>query len=106
MSWWDQASVEQRLAQIDGGIECGLSARFVAIASGCSDAKSRYISAFARDHGRHFPFGRAASHGGQMRRSELAELKRAYKFGEAVDFAAPVAVGGRIVDTDFDEAPL
>jgi len=25
MSWWDKASDEQRLAQIDGGIECQMS---------------------------------------------------------------------------------
>ncbi len=34
MTWWKNASTSQRLAQIDAGIELGLTARQIALASG------------------------------------------------------------------------
>lgn len=51
-NWWANATPEQRLAQIDGGIECGMSARQVAMASGCENAAS--LHAFASSYGRQF----------------------------------------------------
>lgn len=52
-SWWSRASTEQKLAQIDGGIECGMTAKQIARVLRV-DAVST-VSAFAGRHGRHFP---------------------------------------------------
>jgi len=34
MSWWSNATQEQRLAQIDGGIECGMTSKQIAMCLG------------------------------------------------------------------------
>ena len=49
--WWHHASTEQKLAQIDAGIELGLTARQVALASGCNWLN---LSRVAHYHGRKF----------------------------------------------------
>lgn len=51
ISWWSRASTEQKLAQIDGGIECGMSGRFIAMNVGTTRAA---VLEFGRRHGRRF----------------------------------------------------
>ena len=51
MSFWNTATQEQKLAQIDGGLELGLTANQVAINCG---VKPFTLTAFARFHGRSF----------------------------------------------------
>lgn len=51
MSAWSNMSTEQRLAQIDGAIECGMTARQLAKNLGAHPGTAR---AFANAHGRHF----------------------------------------------------
>lgn len=54
--WWYGASVEQRLAQVDGGIECGMTAKQIAMncGAGIYHERDSGVSAFARKHGRYF----------------------------------------------------
>jgi len=49
MTFWKTATKDQRLAQIDGGIECGLSAADIAVMMGTN---SDNIRRFALYHGR------------------------------------------------------
>lgn len=79
MSFWNTATQEQKLAQIDGGIECGMNARQVATNLGTTLGA---VGTFARNHGRSFG-GRAghANHGEHARilgveRSKCESLKR------------------------------
>jgi hypothetical protein len=51
ISWWSRASTEQKLAQIDGGIDCGMSARHIATNVG---ATREAITIFGHRHGRKF----------------------------------------------------
>lgn len=51
MSWWKRATEEQRLAQIDGGIECGMTIRQIAMNCG---ATTNAVGAYGRSHGRTF----------------------------------------------------
>ncbi len=50
-SWWSRASREQKLAQIDGGIECGVSAKHIAMNVGASVSA---IHEYGRRNGRRF----------------------------------------------------
>lgn len=52
MSWWANATVEQKLAQIDGGIECGMTARQIGLNCGATLIAVRN---FGNYHGRSFP---------------------------------------------------
>lgn len=55
--WWERASTEDRLAQIDGGIEAGLSSLEIAKIVGAPiyhDGKSNAAHAFGSSHGRRF----------------------------------------------------
>lgn len=81
--WWDRASVEQRLAQIDAGIELGMTALQVAMASGSPDGVA--VGAFALNHGRHM--GRGGKTSSRLRAGGLKRsAKWAYDHGEPVDF--------------------
>lgn len=84
-SWWHRATVEQRLAQIDGGIECGLSAREVAIAVGLSGEAHGAVSAFAAQNGRRFPINRRNNQASIRRRGDVGRARRAFLNGEPVD---------------------
>ncbi len=59
--WWYRASREERLAQIDAGIELGMTSAQVAMNCGCHQEQHRSshgghtVLSFARSHGRHFP---------------------------------------------------
>ncbi|MDK4720100.1 hypothetical protein PH552_12170 [Rhizobium sp. CNPSo 3968] len=52
MSFWEKSTDKQKLAQIDGGIECRLTIRQIAMNCGTTRAA---LSHFARKHGRTFP---------------------------------------------------
>jgi hypothetical protein len=55
-TWWDRATVAQRLAQIDAGIALGMSSKQIAMNLRV-EADQRGISKlvyFANSHGRHF----------------------------------------------------
>lgn len=55
-SWWSRASTEEKLAQIDGGIACGMTARQIAMCVGEHDRHAAgKIGDFARYHGRNMP---------------------------------------------------
>lgn len=54
-SWWSKATEAQKLAQIDGGIECGLTARQIAIASGMDEDEAPSVRWFANNHLRSIP---------------------------------------------------
>lgn len=82
--WWRSASTEQRLAQVDAGIELGMTARQVALVSGARMYGKRgmptVVTNFASFHGRSF-HGRYVN-AANRRKSALA----AYNHGEPVDF--------------------
>jgi len=87
--WWYRASIEQRLAQIDGGVECGLTARQVAMVSGVDMDRhpAQVVASFAIKHGRHFPNGRFS--GVQKTGLRIGGIKRdrsQYLRGNNVDF--------------------
>ena len=105
-SWWNRASVEQRLAQIDGGIELGLTARQVAVfrglpAEGEVDYSQR-LRSWAMYYGRRFPL--ANRQRGGLKAKRVGDLKRAYFGGVERDFNDAPAVSSRVIDDDFDEA--
>lgn len=50
-SWWYRASKDQKLAQIDGGIECGICAKHIAMNVGATVSAAQE---FGRYHGRKF----------------------------------------------------
>lgn len=82
-SWWHRATPEQRLAQIDGGVECGMTSRQVAMASGVSHTTIRI---YAANNGRRFPI-KTKSTSGCISRAALNRRNRAaYLRGEHVDF--------------------
>jgi hypothetical protein len=51
ISWWSRASTEEKLAQIDGGIECKMSGQHIALNVGTTRAA---VLEFGRRHGRKF----------------------------------------------------
>lgn len=81
--WWYRASTEQKLAQVDGGIECGLTARQIALFSGIDPDKSgpsgNTVRAFALFHGRRFPEANLFKAGRNRKRGR--DLKREYYTG-------------------------
>jgi len=85
-SWWHRATTDQRLAQIDGGIECGMTARHVALACGLIDGKD-VVHNFARRHDRSFPAENRVnqSQKGNTRHHKVNADRSAYLRGERVD---------------------
>jgi len=64
MSWWDNATQTERLAQIDGGIECGMTSKQIAMclrAPIYDDGFANAVKVFGNRHGRHFPTPQATS---------------------------------------------
>ncbi len=97
--WWYRASLEQKLAQVDGGIELGLTSNQVAMVSG---AKDRYtVKAFGAYHGRHFTTSNYSSLS-KARAARFAPIHRrdAYLRGEPSQFWA-----GGSVDTNHSGEP-
>lgn len=80
--WWYRASKEQRLAQMDGAIECGMTAPQFAMVVGCLTRHT--ILRFAHDHGRHFPSINRLR--GARHQKRVGDLKRAYFHGYGHDF--------------------
>ena len=81
-SWWRRATTEQRLAQLDGGIECGLAASQVALASG---ATLKMVKDMAYRHGRKFGLTNRGSTPSSQRRHSVSRDRSAYLRGERVD---------------------
>lgn len=67
MSFWQKASIQQRLAQIDGAIECGLTYKQMAMNMACEDW--RQIQYFANHHGRFSRNGSLVNHNQRIIRS-------------------------------------
>lgn len=58
-SWWSRASKDQKLAQIDGGIDCGISAKHIAMNVGATVSA---VHEFGRRNGRRFSGKPTPSH--------------------------------------------
>ena len=103
LSWWACASTQQKLAQIDGGIELGLSGRHIAINVGAPRAA---VLDFGHRHGRTFLAGATAA----QRRADLAAgLERARRRGKLdCDIASAFSIfGGGARDAPLlDEVPV
>ena len=85
-SWWHRATQEQRLAQIDGGIRCGMTANQVGMNVG---AKGQVVQNFAQQFGRKFNgtsvgLKRASEVGAHISRRRLAE-KYGWTIADNVD---------------------
>ena len=89
LSWWACASTQQKLAQIDGGIELCLSGRHIAANVGATRAA---VLDFGHRHGRTFVARAPAQH----RRADLATaLERARRLGKLdCDIAAAFSIFG------------
>ena len=76
--WWHRASTEQRLRQLDAGIELGLSSRAIAVCSGLDAAheSGAKVREFSRRHGRKMPYANSAHTSQKMKR--VGDLKRSY----------------------------
>ncbi len=59
MTYWEQATQEERLKQIDGGIECGMTSKQIAMCLRAPiygrDGQDNAVKRFGNHHGRHFP---------------------------------------------------
>lgn len=88
-SWWNRATTEQRLAQIAGGIECGLTAAQIGILSGIDPDRrpGAIVRVFANCRGirLHDPVKLKAI---RVRAAAPGKLRRAFLRGEPVDFFA------------------
>jgi len=98
-SWWHTATREQRLAQIDGAIELGMTSKQCAMNCGCvyDEGSGRQGGVSVRDfagyHGRLFrnDDDKEAAKGRKIaawhhRRKTLSQAKDAYLAGEPVNF--------------------
>lgn len=79
-TWWDKASTAERLAQIDGGIECGLTAAQIGMTCGASRWA---VADFAGSHGRSLV--RKKSTFGKSRHHERDRDRAAYLRGDRID---------------------
>jgi hypothetical protein len=52
MSFWQTSTTEQKLAQIDGGNECRMTSKQIAVCLGAPSGDA--VRAFGLKHGRHF----------------------------------------------------
>jgi hypothetical protein len=68
MSFWRKATVEQKLAQIDGAIELGMTS--VQCARNCGASTDMAVRNFAGRHGRNFP------RTGEQARRKISEAQR------------------------------
>lgn len=73
-SWWDTATTEERLAQIDGGIECGMIARQIA-KNLRMEGRWETVRVFANRKGRYF-YGDISVEGMQAKRAAWMRLAR------------------------------
>lgn len=78
--WWYRATDEQRIAQIKGGVDCGMSAPQIAVCVGANSGRT--ITDFASRHSIKLanPRGLAAK-----RQWAAHHLRKAYLSGEPID---------------------
>ena len=81
MSWWSKATEAQKLAQIDGGIECGMTGPQVAMASGTTRSA---VHSFAIAHGRKFPMRTGTA--SRKRMGKWYHDRAAFARGDRVNF--------------------
>ncbi len=70
-TWWERATDEQKLEQIDAGIALGMTGKQISMnlrAYVNSDGGSK-VTSFARRHGRSFPYGESKNRGNGGRSS-------------------------------------
>lgn len=84
MTYWDKATQEQRLAQIDAGISLGMTSKQIAMCLGApiyENGRDNAVSLFAARHGRRFttPRATASSRGGKI----SGRISRAIQFRKA-----------------------
>lgn len=86
--WWYRANQTQKVAQVEAGIELGMTARQVSIASGAkvTGYGSGPVAMFAWSHGLSFPRRGNSAAGERSKRKQSA--RAAYDRGEPVDFWA------------------
>lgn len=61
-SFWSRSTTAEKLAQIDGGIECGMSSKQIAMCLGASiKGYGAAVRNFALRHNRHMPTSRHES---------------------------------------------
>lgn len=93
MTFWDTATTEQKLAQIDGGIECGLNASQIAMNCGLTGTQAtparNVVWHFAKYHGRDF------SHIGKGNTGFIARRDNAERALERIN--PDYAIGARSV---------
>lgn len=118
--WWYRATNEQRLAQIDAGIELGMTAKQVAMNCGCAyevrangagvreGERGAAVIAFAISHGRNFPRQKAGS-GSAKRIGEkiaISRAKAAMRDGYVIEAAFDIFnTRKQHSDSLFDEVP-
>lgn len=73
MSFWENATQEQKLAQIDGGIECGMNATQIAINCGTT---TEGLRKFGRYHDRSFGGVSSAVNWGERSKVYKAERNK------------------------------
>lgn len=70
MTYWDKATQEQRLIQIDAGISLGMTSKQIAMCLGAPryDVKNNAVRNFGQKHGRHFttPPATSGQRGGKI----------------------------------------
>lgn len=100
-SWWSRASKDQKLAQIDGGIDCGIAAKHIAMNLG---ATASAVHEFGRRHGRKFSGKNTAA---QLRfAGSIAGIKAARRVGKPdCEIVTAFSIFGDEVDAQpmFDE---
>ncbi|OOG75571.1 hypothetical protein B0E45_01180 [Sinorhizobium sp. A49] len=102
-SWWSRASREQKLAQIDGGIECGMSARHIAVNLG---ATTSAVHEYGRRNGRRFTGTNTRKQ--QSRAGSIAGLGNARRLGKPdCEIASAFSIFGDFHSEKpmFDEVP-
>ena len=89
--WWYRATTAERLAQIDGCIELGMTAKQCAM--NCGAPGRVWVQQFATNHGRSFGWDhyRSKMKGAKIgiahsKANALKATKDAYLAGEPVDF--------------------
>jgi hypothetical protein len=97
-SWWSRASTEQKLAQIDGGISCGMSGRHIAMNVGATRAA---VLEFGRRHGRKFVAKATASQ--RQTAGRIAGVEAARRTGKPdYDISSAFSIfGGEPTDRPF-----
>jgi len=86
-NWWQNASTEARLAQIDGAIDLGMTVRQTCLASGMPyddiSAKNNPVRSFAYQHGRTFGRTSAKARVISQRKHAPEKRRRSYLAGES-----------------------